>query len=165
MLIKYFTRGCNPLARRVESESFAHRPYDNPNGLTLESWAQGYMVGSLLIMAAIAIANMRKHAILHKLILTEVSGFINNKQTSWCQVTPIDTPCVFPSCYSAWVTEHSCFFTNRIMAGISPWPRLGLTFPGAFIMSLLGWKTGLSWAVESAFVISERSYLFNYIGC
>ena len=38
----------------------------------LESWAQGYMVGSLVIMAAITIANMRRGIILHKLILLEV---------------------------------------------------------------------------------------------
>ncbi|KAI9656692.1 MAG: hypothetical protein M1831_004602 [Alyxoria varia] len=38
----------------------------------LESWAQGYMVGSLIIMAAITIANMRRGVILHKLILLEL---------------------------------------------------------------------------------------------
>ncbi|KAF2103425.1 hypothetical protein NA57DRAFT_33219 [Rhizodiscina lignyota] len=44
----------------------------NPHGLVLEAWAQGYMVGSLIIMAAIAVANMRKGVILHKLILIEL---------------------------------------------------------------------------------------------
>lgn len=44
----------------------------NPDGLVLEAWAQGYMVGSLIIMAAVAVANMRKGVILHKLILIEV---------------------------------------------------------------------------------------------
>jgi hypothetical protein len=38
----------------------------------LEAWAQGYMVGSLVVLAAVTIANMRKGVILHKLILLEV---------------------------------------------------------------------------------------------
>jgi len=42
------------------------------NGLILEAWAQGYMVGSLIIMAAITVSNMRKGVLLHKLILIEV---------------------------------------------------------------------------------------------
>jgi len=50
----------------------ADKPSD-PKGLTLEAWAQGYMAGSLIIMAAVTIANMRKHVLLHKLILIEVS--------------------------------------------------------------------------------------------
>jgi len=37
-----------------------------PNALVLEAWAQGYMVGSLIIMACITMANMRKGVILHK---------------------------------------------------------------------------------------------------
>ena len=45
---------------------------DDKEGLVLESWAQGLMLGALMIMAAITIANMRRHIILHKLILVEV---------------------------------------------------------------------------------------------
>lgn len=49
------------------------RPTD-PDGLVLEAWGQGFMLGSLLIMAAVTICNMKKHVLLHKLILAEV-GF------------------------------------------------------------------------------------------
>lgn len=42
-------------------------------GVTIEAWAQGYMAGSLIVMACIAVANMRKHVLLHKLIVVEVS--------------------------------------------------------------------------------------------
>lgn len=42
-------------------------------GLALEAWAQGYMVGSLVIMAAITVANMRRGAFLHKLVLVELA--------------------------------------------------------------------------------------------
>ena len=48
------------------------KPTD-PKGLTLEAWAQGYMVGSLIIMACVTVANMRRKVLLHKLILIEVS--------------------------------------------------------------------------------------------
>lgn len=41
-------------------------------GLILEAWAQGFMVGALVIMACITVANMRKKVLLHKLILVEV---------------------------------------------------------------------------------------------
>ncbi|KAJ5225918.1 hypothetical protein N7468_007143 [Penicillium chermesinum] len=47
------------------------KPSD-PDGLILEAWGQGLMVGSLLIMAAITIANMKKHVLLHKLIFAEL---------------------------------------------------------------------------------------------
>ena len=43
-----------------------------PLGLIVEAWAQGYMVGSLIIMACVTIANMRRNVLLHKLILVEV---------------------------------------------------------------------------------------------
>lgn len=48
------------------------KPSD-PAGIALEAWAQGYMAGSLIVMTCIAIANMRKHVLLHKLIVIEVS--------------------------------------------------------------------------------------------
>ncbi|EME43256.1 hypothetical protein DOTSEDRAFT_72605 [Dothistroma septosporum NZE10] len=41
-------------------------------GLTIEAWAQGYMCGSLIVMACVAIANMRSHVLLHKLIVVEL---------------------------------------------------------------------------------------------
>lgn len=40
--------------------------------LALEGWAQGYLVGSIVIMAAITVANMRRGVLLHKLILLEL---------------------------------------------------------------------------------------------
>ncbi|KMP01975.1 hypothetical protein CIRG_02114 [Coccidioides immitis RMSCC 2394] len=47
------------------------RPDHDPDGLVLEAWAQGFMVGTLVFMAAITIANMRRRMLLHKLILAE----------------------------------------------------------------------------------------------
>jgi uncharacterized YccA/Bax inhibitor family protein len=49
-----------------------NKPTD-PNGLVLEAWAEGFMVGALIIMSCITLANMRRGVLLHKLILLEVS--------------------------------------------------------------------------------------------
>lgn len=38
----------------------------NPEELILEAWAQGYLVGSLVIMSFITLANMRRGVLLHK---------------------------------------------------------------------------------------------------
>ena len=51
--------------------SYTGKP-TNVNGLILEAWAQGFMVGSLVIMSAITLANMRRKVLLHKLILIEL---------------------------------------------------------------------------------------------
>ena len=42
------------------------------DGLVVEAWGQGCVVGSLLIMACTTVANMRRGILLHKLILLEV---------------------------------------------------------------------------------------------
>lgn len=65
----------SPLAPSFERFSLEKRLVErptNPDGLVLEAWAQGYMVGSLIVMSCITMANMRKGAVLHKLILLEL---------------------------------------------------------------------------------------------
>ncbi|KAJ5550560.1 hypothetical protein N7535_001497 [Penicillium sp. DV-2018c] len=42
------------------------------DALILEAWGQGLLVGSLLVMAAITMANMKSHILLHKLIFAEL---------------------------------------------------------------------------------------------
>jgi hypothetical protein len=54
------------------SDERISRPTE-PGGLVLEAWGQGIMVGSLVVMGAIIVANMKSHVLLHKLILAEVS--------------------------------------------------------------------------------------------
>ena len=49
------------------------RTFASDEDFILEGWAQGFMVGALVIMACITIANMRRKVLLHKLILVEVS--------------------------------------------------------------------------------------------
>ncbi|KAI1124455.1 hypothetical protein F5Y10DRAFT_285014 [Nemania abortiva] len=43
-----------------------------PLKLILEAWSQGFMIGALVIMIGITLANMRKGVLLHKLILIEL---------------------------------------------------------------------------------------------
>jgi len=49
------------------------------SGLVLEAWAQGYLVGSLVIIAAVTVSNMRKGVLLHKLILLEVCSLLYSR--------------------------------------------------------------------------------------
>ncbi|KAF2208774.1 hypothetical protein CERZMDRAFT_101217 [Cercospora zeae-maydis SCOH1-5] len=44
----------------------------NPEAIVIEAWAQGYMIGSLIIMACVAFSNMRSRVLLHKLIVIEL---------------------------------------------------------------------------------------------
>ena len=60
------------LVRRNASFDGHWRDAATPEGYILESWSEGFMVGGLIIMACITVANMRKGVILHKLILLEV---------------------------------------------------------------------------------------------
>ena len=46
------------------------------DGYVLESWSQGFLVGALIMMMGVTIANMTR-ALLHKLILVEVSAVIH----------------------------------------------------------------------------------------
>ena len=56
------------LSRRMTEVT---KPTD-PDGLILEAWAQGFMVGAIIIMICITLSNIRRGVLLHKLILIEV---------------------------------------------------------------------------------------------
>jgi hypothetical protein len=60
-----------PTVPRWEQGQVVPKP-THPSELILEAWAMGYLVGSLIIMAFITLANMRRGVLLHKLILLEV---------------------------------------------------------------------------------------------
>jgi hypothetical protein len=49
------------------------KPLSGDKALVLEGWAEGFMVGALIIMSCITLANMRRGVLLHKLILLEVN--------------------------------------------------------------------------------------------
>ncbi|OQD69508.1 hypothetical protein PENPOL_c002G08294 [Penicillium polonicum] len=54
------------------SRRTVQRPENDPAALVLEAWSQGLMTGSLVIMAAVTFAKMRRGVLLHKLILLEL---------------------------------------------------------------------------------------------
>ncbi|EXJ86437.1 hypothetical protein A1O3_03388 [Capronia epimyces CBS 606.96] len=58
--------------RRADTDKGSWRAFASDEDLVLESWSQGCLVGSLLIMGCVTVANMRKGVLLHKLILLEV---------------------------------------------------------------------------------------------
>ena len=71
----------------VEPRTTGAAKPQSSNGLVLEAWAQGYLVGSLVILAAVTISNMRRGVLLHKLILLEESPI----QTTVLFRTEVDT--------------------------------------------------------------------------
>jgi len=94
----------------------------NPDALILEAWAQGYMVGSLIIMAAITIANMRRGVLLHKLILLEVGDVLSIPHGTRRYCIKLTLSAHY-SLYSAHFTAHSCSANLPPTAGISRSPR------------------------------------------
>lgn len=68
LMAPYVINTLQTLGRRREEVT---KPTD-PDGLILEAWAQGYMVGSIIIMICITLCNIRRGILLHKLILLEV---------------------------------------------------------------------------------------------
>ncbi|KAK5041804.1 hypothetical protein LTR13_002471 [Exophiala sideris] len=57
--------------RRRDTEDGSWRAFASDEDFIIESWSQGFLVGALLIMACITVANMRRGVLLHKLILLE----------------------------------------------------------------------------------------------
>jgi hypothetical protein len=51
------------------------------DALIVEAWAQGYMVGSLIIMSFITIANMRRGVGLHKVSMRHYTSRIITDST------------------------------------------------------------------------------------
>lgn len=66
-----YTRDGGPVVESGDKEDWDWRSIAEPEDLIIESWSQGFIVGSLMLMACITIANMRRGVLLHKLILAE----------------------------------------------------------------------------------------------
>lgn len=54
-----------------DNDAWNWRKHASAEDLILESWSQGFVVGSLMLMACITFANMRRGILLHKLIIAE----------------------------------------------------------------------------------------------
>jgi hypothetical protein len=55
------------ISRDADANIAGHDPMPRtPEGLIVEAWSQGYLVGSLIIMTFITLANMRRGVLLHK---------------------------------------------------------------------------------------------------
>jgi hypothetical protein len=63
-------------ANQSAPKTFGDWRNTNSEGFVVEAWGEGFMLGALLIMSVITIANMRRGVLLHKLILLEVCPFI-----------------------------------------------------------------------------------------
>ncbi|KAF9732006.1 hypothetical protein PMIN01_09935 [Paraphaeosphaeria minitans] len=74
-------------SRVVDANIAGHSPMPiTPEGLIVEAWSQGFLVGSLTTMAFVTLANMRRGVLLHKLLLGIWQGFWlfpGGKASSW----------------------------------------------------------------------------------
>lgn len=68
------------------------RSETNASGLILEAWGEGFLVGCLVVMACVTVANMRRGILLHKLILLEVSINIYPEQHSMLMIVRLAPP-------------------------------------------------------------------------
>ncbi|KAL5399839.1 hypothetical protein PMIN06_000211 [Paraphaeosphaeria minitans] len=60
-------------SRVVDANIAGHSPMPiTPEGLIVEAWSQGFLVGSLTTMAFVTLANMRRGVLLHKMVLLEL---------------------------------------------------------------------------------------------
>ena len=65
------------------------RQQAKPEDFILEAWSEGFMVGALIIMACITIANMRRKVLLHKLILLEQLLAMSHGETRPFSIPPM----------------------------------------------------------------------------
>lgn len=75
------------------------------DALILEAWGQGLMVGSLLIMAAITLSNMKSHILLHKLIFAEVrksKDYLTQSFIRWIELRLIFALTIAHPGYGPW---------------------------------------------------------------
>ncbi|KNG45675.1 hypothetical protein TW65_07569 [Stemphylium lycopersici] len=109
-----------------------------PEELVLEAWAQGYLVGSLIIMSFITLANMRRGVLLHKLILLEL--ILGLWQGFWL---------FFPSPVHAWWLSVAAIFLNAswLLHNVIAWMKIkpflskpvSYVFIGTVILALPYW--------------------------
>lgn len=67
-----YQRQAGPVISNPEKQDdWNWRAVAKPEDLVLESWSQGLVVGSLMLMACITLANMHRRVTLHKLIFAE----------------------------------------------------------------------------------------------
>lgn len=66
-----YPRDGGPVIESSNNDNWNWREVAQPEDLVIESWSQGFIVGSLMLMGCITVANMRRGILLHKLILAE----------------------------------------------------------------------------------------------
>lgn len=78
----------------------------SPDALIVEAWAQGFMVGSILIMLCITVSNYRRGVLLHQLILLEVSTYTIRRR-QYCPVKTLNFPSSLSSALSMELSSSS----------------------------------------------------------
>ena len=71
LLRPFVTKRMLPQPKEVNHHQRSNESLDE---VILEAWSQGFLVGGLIVLIMITVANMRRGVLLHKLILIEVSS-------------------------------------------------------------------------------------------
>jgi hypothetical protein len=79
-----YALGHHLASRATETNAGSWRANATTKSFILEAWSEGCMVGALMIMSFVTIANMRRRVLLHKLILLEVGRHCNCNPASYC---------------------------------------------------------------------------------
>ncbi|KIV87304.1 hypothetical protein PV11_02859 [Exophiala sideris] len=140
----------NVLHSLLRREDQSQKPTD-PHALALEAWAEGYMIGSLIILSCITLANMRRGVLLHKLILLElVLGY-------WQGVFILFDPPIY-----AWWLSVAAIFLNiswslhNVIAWMKIRPFLNKTASRLFIGTVI--LVQPYWVVE---IYANFTYFHN----
>lgn len=128
--------------RANETNSGSWRKHATPEAFILESWSEGCMVGALMIMSFVTIANMRRGVLLHKLILLEV---FHLSRTS---IGPLTNS---SSC-SPLRTVHSASWPLMVMDGTYRPQRPCCTAPTFFITSWHGSRSDLFSSIQDLYL-------------
>lgn len=99
--------------------------------LIVESWGQGFMLGSLMLISLITVVNMRRGVVLHKLILLEVCILF----FFFITISIKDSQLTANSCFSLWVKGHSASWLLTATGGTYPLQLLSYTARTLRIMS------------------------------
>jgi hypothetical protein len=68
----YLPNNAHLVYRETDKNFGSWRVHATDDEFILEAWSEGCMVGALMIMSCVTVANMRRGVLLHKLILLEV---------------------------------------------------------------------------------------------
>lgn len=153
-----------PVPTNADNNDWNWRESATDEDLVLESWSQGFVVGGLLLMGCITIANMRRGVLLHKLILAEQLMALTH-----------GTFCFFDFKGYGWYLSSTAalLYFSYILHNVVSWLKIRGFFHGKstiFEPGFVKWTTRIYWSTliltvpPILFQISDNFRFFNGYG-